>query len=223
MEPLRYEQLLLGAARRGYYVMGLAYPTVGIEPACTTDPSCYENARLEVYEGIDHTGAVTVGKSDCIHGRLLVLIDFFVEWKAQLLDSTTDDVKWSVVTIAGHGEGGAHAAFIARDNKVARAAMISAPSDEGAGEPVPWVKASHVTPPDRYFGLSHTSESAHGAHLRAWTALGVPGENVFSTSLDPASSKATTDPAHASTGIDGYTPIGGSPSITELWARVLGP
>src|SRR5207245_1829101 len=55
--PSMFQLLQQAAARLGYHVIGLMYPTGGgLARACPTTPdpsACYENARLEIIDGID--------------------------------------------------------------------------------------------------------------------------------------------------------------------------
>jgi len=71
--PSIFQLVQQEAARLGYHVIGLMYPTGGgLAKACpsTTDPSaCYENARLEIIDGIDRVAFLNVSVANSIDNR----------------------------------------------------------------------------------------------------------------------------------------------------------
>src|SRR2546426_11407599 len=62
--PSIFQLVQQEAARLGYHVIGLMYPTGGgLAKACPTTPdpsACYENARLEIIDGIDRVAFLNV-------------------------------------------------------------------------------------------------------------------------------------------------------------------
>src|SRR5256886_249549 len=78
--PSIFQLVQQEAARLGYHVIGLMYPTGGgLAKACptTTDPSaCYENARLEIIDGIDRVAFLNVSVANSIDNRLTKLLQY---------------------------------------------------------------------------------------------------------------------------------------------------
>src|SRR5204863_1646379 len=78
--PAQFQLVQQEAARLGYHVIGLMYVNSGgIAQACPTDPdpaACYENARLEVMDGIDRSPIVDVNAANSIDNRLTKLLEY---------------------------------------------------------------------------------------------------------------------------------------------------
>ena len=149
------------AARLGYHVIGLMYPTGGgLAKACPTTPdpsACYENARLEIIDGIDRVAFLNVSVANSIDNRLTKLLQYLAlqypdeGWDRFLL---RDKPKWSQIAVSGHSQGGGNAAMIAKIRLVARVVLFSSVTDSIQTEAPSWV-ATHVTPVERYYGIAH--------------------------------------------------------------------
>src|SRR5437773_5357563 len=78
--PSSFQLVQQEAARLGYHVIGLMYPTGGgLAKACPTTPdpsACYENARLEIIDGIDRVAFMDVNVANSIDNRLTKLLKY---------------------------------------------------------------------------------------------------------------------------------------------------
>src|SRR5438309_7952738 len=78
--PSIFQLVQQEAARRGYHVIGLMYPTAGgLAKVCPTTPdpsACYQNSRLEIIDGIDRNGVVDVNLANSIDNRLTKLLQY---------------------------------------------------------------------------------------------------------------------------------------------------
>src|SRR5690242_13043802 len=78
--PSIFQLVQQEAARLGYHVIGLMYPTGGgLAKACPTTPdpsSCYENARLEIIDGLDRVPFLNVNVANSIDNRLTKLLQY---------------------------------------------------------------------------------------------------------------------------------------------------
>src|SRR6058998_2295581 len=78
--PSIFQLVQQEAARLGYHVIGLMYPTGGgLAKACPTTPdpsTCYENARLEIIDGIDRVAFLDVNAANSIDNRLTKLLQY---------------------------------------------------------------------------------------------------------------------------------------------------
>src|SRR3989442_13458641 len=85
------------------------YPTGGgLAKVCPSapDPSaCYENARLEIIDGIDRVAFLNVSVANSIDNRLTKLLQYLTlqypdeGWDRFLL---RDKPKWSQIAVSGH-------------------------------------------------------------------------------------------------------------------------
>src|SRR4029077_11809017 len=115
--PSIFQLVQQEAARVGYHVIGLMYPTGGgLAKVCPTTPdpsACYENARLEIIDGIYRVSFLNVNVANSIDNRLTKLLQYLArqypdeEWDRFLLQ---DKPKWSQIAVSGHSQGGGNAA-----------------------------------------------------------------------------------------------------------------
>ncbi len=89
-------------------------------------------------------------------------------WRNFLDPESGHGIAWSQITVAGHSQGGGHAAYLATEFAVDRALLF------GATEPQPWTANGSATPPERYFGLAHRDERSATAITMSWVNLANP-------------------------------------------------
>ena len=180
-EPDAYSTFLERAAGLGYHVIGLAYPNdVSVNfDVCRggTDPDCARAAREEVLWGTDASGLdLDVSPADAAIPRLVAVLAHLSRtqpgagWDRYLRPDRVP--SWSDIAVAGHSQGGGHAAFVARTEAVARVILFD------ATEPAPWTTDPMVTPGTRMWGLAHAAEPFVALMQRSWENLGLPGEPV---------------------------------------------
>jgi len=215
----------------------------GIAQACPTDPdpaACYENARLEVMDGIDRSPIVDVNAANSIDNRLTKLLEYLA---AQYPDEgwsrflAHDKPKWSQIAISGHSGGGGFAAMIAKVRVVARVVLFAAVTDSIGTQSVPWV-TTHQTPSDRYYGLAHDRDSFFRPIRASWDSLGmaafggaVPPEtseppygltHMLVTDLLPRGGFVGNN-ARGSVSNDANTPLNpdGTPILEDAWRYLM--
>src|SRR6266849_4862070 len=208
--PSIFQLVQQEAARLGYHVIGLMYPTGGgLAKACPTTPdpsACYENARLEIIDGIDRVAFLNVNVANSIDNRLTKLLEYLAlqypdeGWDRFLLQ---DQPKWSQIAVAGHSQGGGNAAMIAKIRLVARVVLFSSVTDSIHAEAPSWV-ATHVTPVERYYGIAHDRDGFYRPIRAAWDSLGL---DVFGAPARPETSNPPYDGTH--TLVTDLTPQGG--------------
>src|SRR5438132_6735393 len=106
--PSSFQLVQQEAARLGYHVIGLMYPTAGgLAKVCPTTPdpsACYQNSRLEIVDGIDRNGVVNVNVANSIDNRLTKLLQYLTqqypneEWDRFLL---RDQPEWARIAVSG--------------------------------------------------------------------------------------------------------------------------
>jgi len=208
--PAFYQLVQQEAARLGYHVIGLMYPNAGgSAKACPTapDPSaCYENARLEIIDGIDRVAFLDVNVANSIDNRLTKLLEYLAlqypdeGWNRFLL---RDKPKWSQIAISGHSGGGGNAAMIAKIRLVTRVVLFSSVTDSIHTDAPSWL-ATHLTPVERYYGIAHDRDVFYRSIRAGWDSLGL---GVFGAPAPPETSSPPYDGTH--TLVTGLTPQGG--------------
>ncbi len=181
--PFVYQQVVRAASESGFHAVGLMYPNaVAVTEACafSSDPDCHEKARREIITGEDVSSLYAVNRVNSIENRLIRLIQHLHNnqptrgW-GQYLDAQTN-ILWSRVIIAGHSQGGGHAAMIAHRVAVHRCLMFAAADWRIPGNlPASWVSVPGATPPERHIGLGHLHDPTVSASVlrQFWSALGM--------------------------------------------------
>lgn len=242
--PAIFQLVQQAAARLGYHVIGLMYPNAGgLAKVCPIDPdpnACYENARLEIIDGIDRSRVVDVNVANSIDNRLTKLLRSLTlqypdeGWDRFLLRGLP---KWSQIAVSGHSQGGGNAAMIAKVRVVARVVLFSSVTDSIHAAAASWV-ATHLTPSSRYYGIAHDRDGFYRPIRSGWDSLrldvfGAPatpetssppygGTHTLVTDLTPQGGFVGTN-AHGAPSNDLNTPLGadGAPLLRDAWRYLL--
>jgi pimeloyl-ACP methyl ester carboxylesterase len=179
----------LVAAQLGYHVVELAYPNSVSATVCwrEIDPSCFEEFRREIIEGVPTSSLISVNHGGSIENRLEKLLRMLdgrepVRHWGQFLDRA-GHVKWEKVVLAGQSQGGGHAALMARDHKVARLLLFGAPKDYDMRrhKPAAWYTPQGQTPADRIFALVHIRDEqgcSFSQQIENFRAMGMTDQPV---------------------------------------------
>jgi hypothetical protein len=235
-----YSALIERAAILGYHAIGLAYVNeVAVNAICAGvgAAGCHENVRLEVLLGTDTSPLVEVDADNGAFHRLDRLLEHLEgiapneNWEAYR--DASGEVRWSLVTVAGHSQGAGQAAFTARLRRVARAVLFS------GTEPAPWTEAGDfATPAEDFYGFAHRLEPIYDPIQRSWENIGLPG---VPTSVDAAlppfggshqlhssTEDCTGDPGsngfyHNCLSADGWMPLlpDGTPAFQYFWDHLF--
>lgn len=141
--------------------------------------SCPTDTRWEALTGDPVSDQVDIARADSAEGRAIALLHYLDsehpggDWTYYL--DGNDDLRGQDVIIAGISHGAASAGLYAQRRSVSRAVMHSGG----------WYAADdQATPVSLYYGISHTDDEQHAAHLSSWENIGLDGSP---TSLDDAS------------------------------------
>jgi hypothetical protein len=235
--PTYYADIVEEAAARGYHGIGLDYPNADtLNSQCQGQtPDCWAPIHYNTLHG---TGPGTVDVTNSIDNRLAKLLIYLqatypAEGWGQYLSGTTP--VWSSVVISGHSQGGAHAAYIAKEAYLlARACLFSAPYDTNAYGDADWIlDSTHATPATSMFAFINTMDNVETPtnDYRMWQEMGMGNNEVSVDNVSPpyagsqtlttshAPQVAGTDAPHGEPVADRYTPIGpgGVPVHKPVW------
>lgn len=248
-----YQDIVRLGARRGYHAIGLTYPNdeaIGTLCAASADADCAGRARLEVITGADASPLETVDPANSIDGRLRALLVYLdanypSEGWGQYLNA--GQVDWSLVTIAGHSQGGGHAGYMAKLRDLNRVVMFSSPADPGPspGAPAQWLSLPDITPVARQFGFTHVGDTlaAFAIVTASWRTIGLdmfgpvtsvdgapaPYANSHQLSTNappnPNPTGPTASPTHGAPVVDAVTPrdANGLPVFEPVWTYLAFP
>jgi hypothetical protein len=241
--PSVYQKLCRHAAVLGWHSLGLTYPNGdAVNALCPTDPQCAGLVRAEVLDGIDRTPLVAVDATNSITNRLVKALLHLaqvapVEGWSQFL-GPGNAPRWERIVVAGHSQGGGHAAFIAKTHAVSRCLIFAAADTVANGDASTWMSAPSATPPEKFFGLAHLGDPLvpPAAQRNGWTALGMDafgpevladtapvlgGTRRYMTALEPAQSGLTAN--HGVPAVDFRTPLlaDGQPALAPVWTTML--
>lgn len=130
-KPAQYRGIVRKAASLGFHAVGLMYPDdkpVNNFCASSNDTTCHRRARMEIVDGIDRSPNISVDPPNSIVNRLRKLLVFLSQTRpaeqwSQFLDG--DSVRWNMVMIGGHSQGGGNAAVMARFYPLKKVIMFS--------------------------------------------------------------------------------------------------
>lgn len=243
-KPTQYLSIQKQAASNGYHSLGLAYPNsdvVGLKCLGTNNVNCEGNIRAETFTGTDSSLLVSIDAANSVENRLVKSLKYLdgrypADRWSQFL-GVGDAIRWDLIRVSGHSQGGGLAAYAATKNAVERVCTFSSPADfnDASNAPAPWLSGG-VTPPERYFGFGHRQdEIVPWTNLQAiWAALGMDAFGV-AQSVDATASPYLgshmlySDLPTASTGagsgfhgmpvVDSATPLdsGGLPIYRSVW------
>ncbi|HEX2356294.1 MAG TPA: hypothetical protein VHI50_07515, partial [Micromonosporaceae bacterium] len=220
--------IMASAVNSGYYAIALTHrstPNVRVE--CGADMSCHLPTRATLVTGTVQEGSAPavadMAYDDGIEPRLVHLLvdlrdrtDAAGGWGAFLAPPACRGpractVVWSRVLLAGHSQGGGHAAVMARQHAVAGVIMLASPTDHHRGRaatsyPAYTLPAGLSTPAGgrRWKGLIHAGDPFLAAATSHWGADRLDADAVVVTSRDP---RCAGDSAHGCViGWDGLYP-----------------
>jgi hypothetical protein len=157
--------LIEQAANNGYHAINLRYPnswSIGGLCGDSADPDCFEKVRAEIIDGTDRTDKINISRANSIENRLVKLLLYLHAqhhdegWR-QYLEGNAP--KWSSIIVAGHSQGGGHAALIARLHAVERVVLFaSGDYSDFFAAPAPWLSKPSATPVERYYGFGHIKD-----------------------------------------------------------------
>lgn len=249
--PANYRELTAAVGAMGHAVINLRYPNAdAVGMRCLGDDRCFGQARGVAVFGTGVEPAPGVGPFACdglevqpgdsIVGRLVGLLATQIPGAkaASFLraDPTSPYVAdgvgpampdWERTIVAGHSQGGGHAAFLATHVLVQRVVMLASPNDHVDGRPATWM-APCTTPPDRFRGIRHANEGLLGQHVpTAWKVLGGghPETDIGDGADDPRGGRLLVvhEPDvdigtnHSCVAVDGVA----GPAMAPAWASVF--
>jgi hypothetical protein len=243
-QPRRQQMIPQQAARLGYHAINLCYfnaSKVGDYCRQSMDRNCHGKVRSAIIFGGNQLDEVPVTRANSIENRLVKLLSYLhlkspeQGWSDYL---EGDSPKWESIVIAGHSQGGGHAAMIAKTRIVARVIMFDAPADISnvlQGQAL-WLSGRHATPADRYFGFAHTEARGLEHILQSWEMLGMDAYGPIiqvddelppfrgSHRLVTAAVPAQPGKYHNSMAVDHCIPRlrDGTPAFTPVWKYLIG-
>ena len=244
--PDNYRAVVRDAAAHGVHAIGLNYPNnATVASLCngSADADCFGNTRLEILTGNNSSSVVAITRADSIENRLIKLLQSLHAqapaegWDAYLTSAGQPD--WSRMRVAGHSQGGGHAAFIAKRYAVDRAVFFGAPADANSSGLAPWVSVAGATPGTRQAGFTHLRDelAALSVVSATWQALGLGGAltsvdgvaapygggKQLTTDAAPAPGNSALSPLHSTPIVDGVTPLAadGTPLFAPVWRALL--
>jgi hypothetical protein len=241
-KPQRQVSIIEHIASIGHWVINLRYPndwTIDGLSRRSTTYHIHEALRLQILDGRPRSGLLDFPAHDCILNRVQKLL----LWLAQRHPEQSwpeflerGQPRWDRIAVAGHSQGGGHAAIMGKRIGLERVVMLAAPLDcvEGGEIPAPWLNAKGATSAQRYFGFAHNRDPAISRILTAWEALGLAefGEVIAVDRQEPPfghSHRLLTDTValggrpHGSVAADRFVPrrSDGRPAFADVWTYLF--
>ncbi len=247
---MNYKMICETAADRGFHAISLQYVndvSVNIKCGKSRNAECHENMRREILFGADFSPHVNVSRPNSAENRLVKLLRYLADrypldgWDQYL---TAGDVpRWSRILVAGHSQGGGHAALLGKYYSTAGVIKFSSMDYSVINDKaVAWIGKRGNTRTEKFFAVAHTmDETMPIASMRKyWNAFGfrevgpvinidVTGfpyanSNTLITSIKPAKPPGKDKSVyHNMLCMDADTPLlkDGKPALYDLWVYLL--
>jgi hypothetical protein len=247
-KPQTYLKIIQSGAKQGYHTMGISYDnSAEISTFCsgTSDANCTGNVLKEFFDGTDASTLVAIGSAENFVNRFVKMLNYLNSkypsdnWKQFL--SGTNDLNWSMVSVAGHSQGSAHTLYISKQKNILRAGMFSGPNATtlSNGTAANWFIAAGQTPTDKIYAFSNVNDNlaVYAALTFNWTTLGLLGtptsvdnattftSHQLTTAVIPPPTSGSASPTHGSTTVDIVTPLdaNGNPVFEKVWIYMCLP
>ena len=140
------------------------------------DDNHFSGLRLEAATGTDQTDLIDIPQPDGLMERSYQFVKYLDtknpegNWK-QFISQDGKGLNWEKVILSGASHGSTTSARLAKHIKVARVVMLSGPRDQTEK----WQAIDSATPPERFFGFTHTQDAGWPGHhyCRSWLMLGL--------------------------------------------------
>jgi hypothetical protein len=159
--PKEYKIFSDFAGKLGYDVINLSYPNSVLAAGlgCSSDSLAFNKYRQAICYGTPGSSDVKVDTLNSIYTRTVKLINYLnktypkQKWEQYLKKDDPTTLDWSKITVGGHSQGGGHACYFAKFNKVERVLMFSSPNDYSYSFPksANWLSTPGVTSMNKHF------------------------------------------------------------------------
>lgn len=244
-----YQLIVDQAARNGFHAISLRYVSDGgiVSELCRGEgPDCPAGVRGEQVSGKDSSRQYEVSRTNSVENRLLKLLRYLhgqdsdAGWDSFMRDGS---VVYGRLHVAGHSQGTNIAAYLARENVVARVALFAGPTDNLLGqwrretvEPGAWLLGAQATPASHYYAFGHTRDASINLQAQ-WAAIRLgmerfgaavnvdrsappySGSHLLLTEAPNDPPRKPVVPNHGTTIRDDVTPKGldGQPLFAPVW------
>ncbi|HYC86928.1 MAG TPA: hypothetical protein VEB86_16965, partial [Chryseosolibacter sp.] len=180
--PRHYQLFSKTAAALGYHVINVNYVNEQPVSKCfqAEDETCFARFHEEVLFGGAGSEVIEIDPANSVTSRILALLAYLdlhhpeQGWNQFYISGA---LNYGKVALAGHSQGGGHAAYLAQKYSTDRVILFAAPNDysEKYGRPAPWCQSEFETLRTRFFGLLHArDEIASPSYQYAiWNAIGL--------------------------------------------------
>jgi hypothetical protein len=246
---MNYKMLCETAADLGFHAISLQYVNdVSVNNKCSKSRNleCYENMRRELLFGADFSPHANVSRPNSAENRLVKLLRYLADrypldgWEQYL--AAGDVPRWSRILVAGHSQGGGHAAMLGKYYSTAGVVMFASMDysfmNDKAGT---WVDNRSNTRLEKFFAVAHTlDETMPITPMRKyWNAFGFrniapviniddvgspyANSNTLITSIKPTAPGKDKSAYHNLLCMDSDTPLlkDGKPALYDLWVYLL--
>ncbi|MEM6345303.1 MAG: hypothetical protein AAF927_15535 [Bacteroidota bacterium] len=245
--PRLYQAFPQFAALEGYHVVNVAYNNSPSVQVCSGDPAteCFERLREETWQGRNTSTRIFINEVHSAENRLRRLIQYLHEispdeaWD-QFFEG--EEIQYDRLVMAGHSQGAGLAAYVGRQERVARVIMFSGPNDysELYEEAAVWAEGDYETPVNRYYGLLHIEDEIipFARQYAFWERLGLialsdtvlvdgktapfEGSHALYTNVRPARNLLPLGKYHNASVVDQYLrKEEGEYVMAEVWRYLL--
>ena len=179
-KPANYQTFPAWAARVGYHVINLAYPTEVSSLSCEQEEDLASFTRYRHQMLTGHPAGDATPTAGSLLGRTQALLAHLATeqpqggWETFFASGTLHHPH---LTLVGHSQGAGHAAYWAQRYAVQRVIVLAGPNDTSLrhSTPAPWLSEAFATPKERFYGVLHHDDEVVDYHRQraVWEAMGL--------------------------------------------------
>ncbi len=232
--PDAYTFISEHAALIGFDVISISYPNnvPAASLASSSDQFAFDNYRDEICFGNQVSNEVAVDILNSINTRIKKLIQYLENtypeqnWNQYL--TTSNNIDWQKIVLAGHSQGAGHACYLGKKRLVERVIMFSGPNDYSThfNSPANWLSDDGLTESNKQYALLHINDEVISYDFQV---LNLRGLGLLTVSEEPLSVDDLGSPYNNKNALSLNIPvfsnhnstIGGNAKLPNVWTYLL--
>lgn len=232
--PNDYTFICEHAASIGLDVISISYANniTAASLASSTDSLIFDKYRDEINFGNQVSDEVSVDELNSINTRAIKLIQYLTstypeqDWGQYI--TTSNNLNWEKIVIAGHSQGAGHACYLGKKRSAERVVMFSGPNDFSThfNSPANWLTEDGLTDISKQYALLHVNDEIISYDYQV---LNLKGIGILSSSEEPLLVDNLSPPFNNKNALSINLPafsnhnstVGANAKLPDIWTYLL--
>lgn len=232
--PNDYTFICEHAASIGLDVISISYANniTAVSLASSTDSLIFDKYRDEINFGNQVSDEVSVDELNSINTRAIKLIQYLTstypeqDWGQYI--TTSNNLNWEKIVIAGHSQGAGHACYLGKKRSAERVVMFSGPNDFSThfNSPANWLTEDGLTDISKQYALLHVNDEIISYDYQV---LNLKGIGILSSSEEPLLVDNLSPPFNNKNALSINLPafsnhnstVGANAKLPDIWTYLL--